>query len=136
MSKRSSILSLVLLGLLSSSALAMNGAEPDSRKASAAGASAAAQRVGDAVGLPQFPASSAKTRQQVEQELTDWRRNPVAGGYRDVGGELGWKRVPHSYVLQSGQLIHRDSLPHDAPRPFAASSQDKQQARTMYGSGS
>ena len=137
MTKHSSVISLVLVGLLSTSAMAMNGNDPASRKADAVGSSALTQRLVDAeVGSPQTSQASAKSRQQVQQELAEWRRNPVASGWRDVGGELGWKRVPHSYVRVSGQLVHSDALTHDAARPASASPQDKQKATTMYGSGS
>jgi len=137
MTKRSSVLSLVLLGLLSTSAMAMNGNDAASRKSDAAGASALTQRLVEAeVGSPQAPQASTKSRLQVQQELAEWRRNPVAGGWRDVGGELGWKRMPHSYVRVSGQLVHSDALTHDAARPSAASPQEKQKLSTTYGSGS
>jgi hypothetical protein len=47
-----------------------------------------------AVGEASFrthPMPSTTTRQQVQQELEAWRRNPVsADGWRDVGGEVGW----------------------------------------------
>ena len=37
----------------------------------------------------------SKTRQQVEDELLLWKRNPVApDGARDMGGELGWVGSP------------------------------------------
>lgn len=37
---------------------------------------------------------SAKTREQVIQELRAWRANPVtADGYREVNGDAGWKYV-------------------------------------------
>lgn len=40
-----------------------------------------------------MPASTT-TRQQVAAELVKWNRNPVtADGWRQVGGEAGWRQV-------------------------------------------
>lgn len=64
---------------------------------------------------------STVTRAQVQKELAEWRKNPVAGdGYREVGGERGWEAPQHAYVFRNGSLVHADTFDHSAPRASIA----------------
>lgn len=67
-----------LLATLSLPALATSGFTPGSGEAG-----------GTTHAMP-----GSKTRAQVVQELSDWRRHPVTSdGWKEVGGEAGWVYV-------------------------------------------
>lgn len=63
-----------------------------------------------------------KTRAQVVQELSDWRRDPVTSeGWKEVGGEAGWvyvgtDRSAHDLRAAAGTT----STPADVARPEAS----------------
>lgn len=69
-------------------------------------------------GFKTHPMPSTVTRAQVQNELAEWRKNPVAAdGYRYVGGERGWEAPQHAYVFRNGSLVHADAIDHSAPKP-------------------
>lgn len=88
-------------------------------------------------GFQFHPMPSTVTRAQVQQELAEWRKNPVtADGYRDVGGEKGLEYVGHRYDWRDGRFVHADSLPHDTPKPSLAMTDQERSARdAMYNTG-
>jgi hypothetical protein len=72
-------------------------------------------------GFKTHPMPSTVTRAQVQIELTEWRKNPVAGdGYREVGGERGWEAPQHAYIFRNGSLVHADAIDHNAPKASIA----------------
>lgn len=103
MSIRKSILSISLLGaFLAPAAFATSGTTAASGEQ----------------GFTSHALPSAKTREQVQKELAEWRKNPVtADGYREVGGEIGAVPEGHKYLFRDGKLVHADNIPHDSPKP-------------------
>lgn len=63
-----------------------------------------------------------KARGEVRKELEAFRRDPLSadGLYRQVGGDVGWEALPHSYALQGGRVVHADKFPHHTLRPSLA----------------
>ena len=117
---RKSILSVALLAAVASPAFATNGTTLNNGQ------------LGSAVhSMP-----SSVTRDQVQRELAEWRKNPVSGGWREVGGEAGSVPETHRYDLRNGQFVHVDNIPHDTPKPALPTAQDKRQLTADYGSGS
>ncbi len=88
-------------------------------------------------GFQFHPMPSTVTRAQVQQELAEWRKNPVtADGYRDVGGEQGWEYVGHRFESRDGRFVHVDALPHNLPKPSTAmTSQERAAWNAMYNTG-
>ena len=117
---RKSILSLALLGAMASPVFATSGT---TRNDGELGASTHA--------MP-----TPVTREQVQRELAEWRKNPVSSGWREVGGQVGWVPETHRSDLRNGQFVHVDNIPHDSPKPALATAQDKRQFTALYGSGS
>lgn len=77
--------------------------------------------VNNDAGFKTHPMPSTVTRAQVQKELAEWRKNPVAGdGYREVGGDRGWEAPQHAYVFRNGTLVHADSIDHSAPKASIA----------------
>ena len=117
---RKSILSLALLAAVTSPAFATSGTTPNNGE----------------LGATTHTMPTTVTRLQVQRELTEWRKNPVSSGWREVGGEAGWVQETHRYDLRNGQFVHVDNIPHDSPKPALATAQDKRQFTALYGSGS
>ena len=81
-------------------------------------ASSGTTNVGGEAGVQFHAMPSTVTRAQVQKELAEWRKNPVtADGYRDVGGEAGFRMEQHRYDFRNGKFVHADSLPHNTPKP-------------------
>ena len=117
---RKSILSFALLGAIASPVFATSGTT---------------QNKGE-LGTTIHAMPTTVTREQVQRELAEWRKNPVSGGWREVGGEAGWVQETHRYDFRNGQFVHVDDIPHDSPKPALATAQDKRQFAAFYGSGS
>ena len=117
---RKSILSLALLAAVASPAFATNSTTPNNGE----------------LGATTHAVAGTATREQVKHELAEWRKNPVSGGWREVGGERGWVQEPHRFDLRGGQFVHVDNIPHDTPKHALASAQDKREFAALYGSGS
>ena len=117
---RKSILSLALLAAVASPAFATNGTTSNNGE----------------LGATTHAMAGTVTREQVKHELAEWRKNPVSGGWREVGGERGWVQEPHRFDLRGGQFVHVDNIPYDTPKPALASAQDKREFAAIYGSGS
>lgn len=82
--------------------------------------------------------SSNKSTQQVQQELDEFKRNPVSadGQYRYVGGEVGWVLAPHKYVYSDGRWQHADTLKHNTPAPsLEMTPEEKRQRDALYQGG-
>ena len=74
--------------------------------------------VGGEAGVQFHAMPSTVTRAQVQKELAEWRKNPVtADGYRDVGGEAGFRMEQHRYDFRNGKFVHADSLRTTRPSP-------------------
>ena len=117
---RKSILSLALLGAMASPVFATSGTTPNNGE----------------LGATTHTMPTTVTRLQVQRELTEWRKNPVSSGWREVGGEAGWVQETHRYDLRNGQFVHVDNIPHDSPKPVLATAQEKRQFAAFYGTGS
>ncbi len=81
---------------------------------------------------------ATKSAQQVQQELDEFRRNPVSadGLYRYVGGDQGWVLAQHEYAYRNGKWQHVDKLPHDTPAPsLEMTPEEKKQREAMYPPG-
>ena len=86
--------------------------------------------VGGEAGFQFHAMPGTVTRAQVQKELTEWRKNPVTGdGYREVGGEVGFRSEPHRYDFRDGEFVHADSLPHNTPKPSLAMTPEERAAR-------
>ena len=88
-------------------------------------------------GFQFHPMPSTVTRAQVQQELAEWRKNPVtADGYRDVGGEQGWEYVGHRFESRDGRFVHVDALPHNLPKPsITMTGQERAAWEAQYSAG-
>ncbi len=105
MSIRKSIILAALAGAIALPALATNGTTI----------------IGGDANVQFHAMPSTVTRAQVQKELAEWRKNPVtADGYRDVGGEAGYRSEQHRYDFRDGKFVHADNLPHDTPKPSLA----------------
>jgi hypothetical protein len=87
-----------------------------------------------------YPAhgSGSKSAQQVQQELDDFKRNPVSadGQYRYVGGDQGWALIPHEYAYRDGKWQHVDKLQHNTPAPsMDMTPEEKKQREALYQGG-
>ena len=117
---RKSILSFALLGAMASPVFATSGTTPNNGE----------------LGASTHAMPTTVTREKVQRELAEWRKNLVSSGWREVGGEAGWVPETHRYDLRNGQFVHVDNIPHDSPKPALATAQDKRQFTALYGSGS
>lgn len=82
--------------------------------------------------------TGSKTAQQVQQELEDFRRNPVSadGVYRYVGGDQGWVLNQHEYVYRDGKWQDVDKLRHNTPAPSPKMTpEERKQREAMYPPG-
>ncbi|MDD2665026.1 MAG: hypothetical protein PHD19_14855 [Dechloromonas sp.] len=82
--------------------------------------------------------SSNKSVKQVQQELEDFKRNPISadGQYRYVGGDQGWVLIPHEYAYRDGKWQHVDKLQHNTPAPsLEMTPEEKKQYETLYRGG-
>ncbi len=79
--------------------------------------------------------ASAKTAQQVQKELDEFRRNPVSadGQYRYVGGDQGWVLAQHEYAYRDGKWQDVDKLEHNAPTPsLEMTPEERKQYELLY----
>ena len=75
--------------------------------------------------------ASTKSRNDVQKEPEDFRRNPVgAGGSMLSDRDARFITPQHSYGFQNGSLVHTDKLPHDTPKPELSPLTDEQ--RSLY----
>ena len=87
-----------------------------------------------------YPAhdSGSKSAQQVQQELDNFKRNPVSadGQYRYVGGDQGWALIPHEYAYRDGKRQHVDKLQHNTPAPSTKMTpEERKQRDALYQGG-
>lgn len=82
--------------------------------------------------------SSNKSTQQVQEELRQFKSNPVSadGQYRYVGGDQGWVLIPHQYAYSDGKWQHVDKLQHNTPAPsIDMTPEEKKQREALYQGG-
>jgi hypothetical protein len=86
------------------------------------------------VGIQANTNISTKSRDDVQQELQAFRKNPfTADGGRIVNTEIGYISPRHSYAFQGGTLAHMDSLAHDTAKPsLATTDAEKRLNRELY----
>ncbi len=87
-----------------------------------------------------YPAhdSGSKSAAQVQQELDNFKRNPVSadGQYRYMGGDQGWALIPHEYAYRDGKRQHVDKLQHNTPAPSTKMTpEERKQRDALYQGG-
>jgi hypothetical protein len=77
---------------------------------------------------------AANPPQQVQQELDNFKRNPVSadGQYRYVGGDQGWVLIPHEYAYRDGKWQHVDKLQHNTAPSVQMTPEEKKQREALY----
>ncbi|WP_275098306.1 DUF4148 domain-containing protein [Sedimenticola hydrogenitrophicus] len=93
--------------------------------------------VGGQIGWAPHATPSSKSRAEVNQELENFRDNPVdAAGWSYAGNELGYLPPQHSYRIENGKLAHDDKIDHGTSHPVTAmAEEERRQYEASYPNG-
>ncbi|WP_260292794.1 DUF4148 domain-containing protein [Sedimenticola hydrogenitrophicus] len=93
--------------------------------------------VDDQIGWTPHATPSSKSRAEVNQELEEFRNNPVdSAGWSYAGNELGYVPPQHSYGFEKGKVVHTDEFDHGTPHPVTAmTDEERLQYEALYTNG-